>query len=241
VQKLFKPSWVEGQKGGELLPEKCQQCTKSKRTTVRTACRICADTDFEWAVLCELHRKVQQKADEFECGAFTPVLSVAGSKNKKASPEAAQGLRANPLATQLAVAKLMNSDKMKYQTALALQKLTEDPDAIIVDLKFHFAWSVHGRRSIFRDLEKYSGILSEVLATAAIPSVKRAGLLWLAPDHVHVYCDSDGEKSPEDILIGLKQILARGIIEKCPEVFSDFVGDREIWETGYFVETLDSF
>lgn len=224
-----------------MLPEKCQQCTKSKRTTVRTACRICADTDFERAVLCELHRKVQQETDEFECGAFTPVLFVAGAKDEDTSLETAQGLRENLLATQLAVLRLMNSDKIKYQTALALQKLTEDPDAIIIDLKFHFAWSVQGRRGVFRDLEKYSVILSEILATAAIPSVRRAGLLRLAPDHVHVYCDSDGEKSPEDIVIGLKQISARGIMEKCPEVFSDFVGDREIWETGYFVETLDSF
>ena len=74
-----------------------------------------------------------------------------------------------------------------------------------------------------------------------VPSVRRAGLLWLAPDHVHVYCCSDGEKSPEETALGLKQLLARGILAKCPEVVSDFAGDSEIWEDGYFAETLDSF
>ena len=224
-----------------MLPVKCQQCVKSKRTKVRIECRICADTDFERTVLCELHRSVQQEADEFECHAFTPVLSVAGGKDVEESPEAVQDLRENPLATQLAVSKLMNSDKIKYQTALALQKLTKDPDAIIIELKFHFAWSVQGRRGIFLDLDKYSGIMSEILATAAMPSVRRASLLWLAPDHVHVFCDSDGEKSVEDTASGLKQILTRGIIEKCPEVVHESMGEGEIWEDSYFAETLDSF
>jgi REP element-mobilizing transposase RayT len=224
-----------------LQPVKCQQCAKSKRTKVRTECRICADTDFEKAVLCELHRSVQQDVDEFECHAFTPVLSVAGSNNVESSPKETRILRDNPLATQLAVSKLMNSDKIKYQTALALQKLTEDPEAIIIELKYHFAWSVQGRQAIFRDLDKCSGIMSDILAAAAIPSVRRAYLLWLAPDHVHVYCDSDGEKSVEDTAQGLKQILARGMVEKCPELIREFMGEGEIWEDSYFAETLDSF
>jgi REP element-mobilizing transposase RayT len=224
-----------------LLPVKCQQCAKSKRTKVRTDCRICADTDFEKTVLCELHRSVQQEADEFECHAFTPVLSAAGANKVEAFPKATQGLRENPLATQLAISKLMNSNKIKYQTALALQKLTDDPYAVIIELKYHFAWSVQGRRGIFRDLDKYSGIMSEILAATTMPSVRRADLLWLAPDHVHVYCDSDGEKSVEDTALGLKQILARGIVEKCPELVHEFRGEGEFWEDSYFVETLDSF
>ena len=230
--------------GVEVIPAKCRQCAKSKGTKVRTLCQICADSNFEQTILCELHRSVQQETDEFECGAFTPVLSVAGAKEVEESPEAEhcdQDVRENPLARQLAVAKFMNSDKIKYQTASTLQKLTEDPDAIIVDLKFHFAWSVQGRRGIFRDLEKYAGVMREILATATMPSVRRAGLLCLAPDHVHVYCDSDGEKSPEETALGLKQLLTRGILERCPEVASDFAGDNEIWEDSYFAETLDSF
>ena len=224
-----------------MLPEKCQQCAKSKRTKVRTECRICEDTDFERTVLCELHRSVQQEANEFECHAFVPVLSVAATNDVAVSPEAAQDLRENPLATQLAVSKLMNSDKIKYQTALALQKMDQDPDAIIIELKYHFAWSVQGRRGIFRDLDKYSGIISEILATATMPSVRRADLLWLAPDHVHVFCDSDGEKSVEDTVLGIKQILGGGIMEKSPELAHEFMGEGEIWEDSYFVETLDSF
>lgn len=224
-----------------MLPEKCQQCAKSKRTKVRTECRICADTDFERTVLCELHRSVEQEADEFECHAFTPVLSVAGANDVEASPEAAQDLRENPLATQLAISKLWNSDKIKYQTALALQKMDQDPDAIIIELKYHFAWSVQGRRGIFRDFDKYSGIIVKILANAVMPSVRRAGLLWLAPDHVHVFCDSDGEKSVEDTALGLKQMLARGLMEKCPELVGEFLVDGEIWEDSYYAETLDSF
>ncbi len=224
-----------------MLPEKCQRCAKSKRTKVRTECRICADTDFERTVLCELHRSVEQEACEFTCHAFTPVLSVVGTDDAETSPEATQDRRENPLAMQLAVSKLWNSDKIKYQTALALQKMDQDPDAIIVELKYHFAWSVQGRRGIFLDLDKYSGFIAEILANLTMPSVRRAGLLWLAPDHVHVFCDSDGEKSVEDTALGLKQMLARGLMEKCPEVAGEFVGEGEIWEDSYYAETLDSF
>jgi REP element-mobilizing transposase RayT len=157
------------------------------------------------------------------------------------SPEVTRDLSENPLATQLAVSKLMNSDKIKYQAALTLQKLTKDPDSIIIELKYHFAWSVQGRRGIFRDLDKYSGIMSKILMEAAMPSVRRADLLWLAPDHVHVYCDSNGEKSVEDTALGLKQMLGRGLMEKCPEVGHEFPSEGELWEDSYFVETLDSF
>jgi REP element-mobilizing transposase RayT len=142
---------------------------------------------------------------------------------------------------QLAISKLMNSDKIKYQTALALQKLTENPEAIIIELKFHFVWSVQGRQPIFRDLDQYSAIISEILSAAAIPSVRRADLLWLAPDHVHVYCDSDGEKSVEDTVQELKHTLERGIVERCPELLQKLMGEEQIWEDSYFAETLDSF
>ncbi len=224
-----------------MLPTKCQQCAKSRGTKVRTECRICADTDFERTVLCELHRAVQQEADAFECHAFAPVLSVAEANDVAVSPDVTSDLRKNPLATQLVVSKLMNSDKIKYQTALTLQKMTEDPEAIIIELKYHFARSVQGRRGIFRDLDKYSGVISEILTNVAMPSVRCAELLWLAPDHLHVYCDSDGENSVEDTELGLKQMLARGLMEKCPEVGHEFQSEGEIWEDSYFVETLDSF
>lgn len=222
-----------------MLPEKCQQCATSKNTKVRTECRICADTKFEATVLCELHRSVQRESDEFECHAFAPVLSVVGS-NDVESPSEVRGHLENPLATQLAISKLMNSDKIKYKTALALQKLTEDPEGIIIELKFHFAWSVEGRRPIFRDGKKYAGMMSEILTATTMPSVRRANLLWLAPDHVHVYCDSDGERSVEETVIGLKQILARGIVEKLPELVQDMGGIEGIWEDSYFAESLDS-
>ena len=60
------------------------------------------------------------------------------------------------------------------------------------------------------------------IGNAELPSVRRAGLLWLAPDHVHVYCEADGERSAHDIALGLKDILERGFAGELPGLARDF-------------------
>jgi REP element-mobilizing transposase RayT len=141
-----------------------------------------------------------------------PTLEVIGSKKEDPS-NVRKPVKGNVLAEQLAIIKLMNSDKIRYQKAWALQQPEKDPDAIIVDLKFHYAWNVKGRRCLFTKSEEYFSRIYDAFSKNSIPSVLRAQLLWLAPEHVHVYCEADGERSVEDILIDMKKYLGQDLVK----------------------------
>jgi REP element-mobilizing transposase RayT len=220
-----------------MLPEKCRKCARNKNPKVHTDCRICADTEFDETILCELNRSVQEENEEFECHAFLPTLKVIGSKKEPPS-NSRKPVKGNVLAEQLAIIKLMNSDKIQYQKAWALQQLEKDPDAIIVDLKFHYAWNVKGGRCLFTKSEEYFSQIYDAFSKASIPSVLRTQLLWLAPDHVHVYCEADGKRSVEDILVYIKKYLEQNLVKLCPKVLEDLGPGESLWDDGYYVESI---
>jgi REP element-mobilizing transposase RayT len=59
-----------------------------------------------------------------------------------------------------------------------------------------------------------------------------AGLLWLAPDHLHVYVESDGEKSIEAVVKVLKRVSAKALLDvSSPE-------RGQPWEEAYFAQTI---
>ena len=221
-----------------MLPKRCRECAKNNLLEALTSCRICADTEFDETVLCELNRSVQEETDGFECHAFLPMLEVVGPKREVAPTEGPRHIKDNVLAEHLAIIKLMNSDKIQYQKALALQQLEKDPDAIIVDLRFHYAWNVKGRRCLFTKSEAYFEQIYDAFSKASIPSVLRAQLLWLAPDHVHVYCKADGDRSAEDILIDLKSYLERELVRQLPDLATPGSAIESLWDEGYFAETI---
>ncbi len=65
-----------------------------------------------------------------------------------------------------------------------------------------------------------------------------ARLLWLAPDHLHVYVESDGEKSIEAIIRKLKPFLKKAILANFPGIKKGLDKGTAIWDKAYFSETL---
>ena len=70
------------------------------------------------------------------------------------------------------------------------------------------------------------------------PPVLRAQLLWTAPDHVHVYCEADGDRSVEDILLDLKSCLERELIRRIPDLVAPGGSKESLWDEGCFVEAI---
>jgi REP element-mobilizing transposase RayT len=59
----------------------------------------------------------------------------------------------------------------------------------------------------------------------------------LAPDHVHVHVESDGERSVEDMVFDIKKVSAKAILDEfssLQEILGEVVG---LWDDAYFVET----
>jgi hypothetical protein len=78
------------------------------------------------------------------------------------------------------VRDFLKSDKIKYQKALALQKLAQDPDEIIVNLKYHLLWNTAHRRPVFTPPKMYFENLFDLFLGFGELVGGMAALMWLA-------------------------------------------------------------
>jgi len=212
-------------------PQKCLECDKFYRSRAIHQCRVCRDLEFEERILCHLNRAVQDDHN-FSCHTFRPRLNLIGSDQVTRSAPLDQKSR------HKSIKEIMASDKFKYQKALALQKLNQDPDGIFVELKYHLAWNVSHRTPVFSpEKEYFDFVLDTVIGCGGLVGGV-ARLLWLAPDHLHVYVESDGKKSIEAIIRKLKQFLKKALLAKFPEIKKKLDKGMDIWDKAYFSETL---
>lgn len=216
------------------LPEKCMECVKSSVTMFHRKCHFCRDLEFDESILCDLNRCVQGKSD-FECHAFQPMLKLIGpSENEKFVSDESSARESK----EKFFLGLLNSDKIKYERALALQKLARDPDGVYVQLKYHLAWNVSLRRSVFSSANNFFDFVSDTFLKCSELAGGFVDLLYLAPDHIHLYVESDGELSIEEIVHRIKRFSNNAILEKFPLIRDRLSGNTELWDEAYFTETI---
>lgn len=217
------------------LPEKCLGCAKSKGSSASEKCDFCGKIDFYESVLCDLNRSVQEPAD-FLCHAFQPILKLARPAEEKEShiPVSLGGIsrigRFN---------EMLSSEKYKYQKALALQKHERDPDHVFMNLKYHFAWNVIHRRSLFILSEDYSAFVHDIFFRCRELVGGFSSLIWLAPDHIHVYVESDGDESPDTLVKGMKEFSRKNILREFSDLKGKIDPEMSLWDEAYFVETVE--
>jgi REP element-mobilizing transposase RayT len=213
------------------LPAKCQECIKSSKPLIHGRCSFCQDLSFQEEVLCHLNRSTQNPT-LFECHAFQPLLKLVASSGQEIRPEP------KVQSAEITLEKLLDSDKVKYQRALALQKLARNPDDVMIQIKYHFAWNVVGRRPVFAEPATTIDLISDTITTCSDAVGGFACLLWLAPDHIHVYVESDGEVSPENMAQKLKRILEIPVLGRFPDIIASPETEKRLWDEAYFVETI---
>ena len=215
----------------EDLPARCQECAKSVRTFIHEGCSTCQKVSFEEDVLCYLNRSVQDP-DSFECHAFQsgPRLSIVSRRGGR--PES----KDQP--AEAALDETLNSDKLKYRRALALQKLARDPDALMIYVQYHLAWNVAGRRPAFSEPATMLDFVIDTIAGCSDVVGGVAYLLWLAPDHIHVHVESDGEVSPDSMAKEIKRLSEAAILERFPDLVASSEAGQRLWDEAYFVETI---
>jgi len=184
------PISQEGRKTG--YPEPCRKFAVPVRKSIQRGCDFCVDLAFDEGILCDLTRSVQD-CDKFACYAYEPVL-----RPRLSSVERVEDLPNDqkPWITFGGEA-LFSPDRFKFRHALAVQGVRSDPDSINVDLKYHLAWNAARRKAVFSPPADARRLIDNPFSTCGKPIGGIAGVLWLAPDHVHVYVESDGEKSIE--------------------------------------------
>lgn len=213
------------------VPEKCRECAKSSRPFIHGRCGFCQSLGFEEEVFCYLNQS-SQNASSFECHAFQPVLKLAGKHARETRPD--PGIQS----AEISLERILNSDRVKYQRALALQKLARDPNDVILDIKYHFAWNVAGRRQAFIRPDFMIEFINNIFTSCSKAVGGFAAVLWLAPDHIHIYVESDGTVSPDKMAKKLKQVSEKPILEKLHDIMASSEATTGLWDESYFVGTI---
>ena len=216
------------------FPERCEQCVKSYGPILNRQCKFCQELKFDECILCDLNR-LMQAPESFKCHAYQPVLTIANPSETK-TPDFSGGLKR--IDRQKSFLKYLQSDKIKYKKALALQKLNDDPDGVSMELKYHFAWSVVHRKPVFRlSSDVFDFIYDRSLKCSELAR-GFVNLLWLAPDHIHLYVESDGDLSVETMIHEIKKYLKEAILSELTTI-KDILGTESIiWDETYFAETI---
>ena len=216
------------------LPQKCRECAELKVSKTHSNCDICHELEFPEAILCDLNRCVQDKAD-FQCQAFRQALKLVKlSEDEVLDHDIGSSTDSRRKSTM----ELFHSDKIKYERALALQKLSRDPDSVMLELKYHFVWNVSHRMPVFAPANDFVGFVHDTFLGCSEGVEGFVHLIYLASDHVHLYVESDGERSVEDMAHEIKQASAKAILEEFPVVRKKLGGGIDIWDEAYFVETI---
>ena len=216
------------------LPKKCQECAKSVVPIIYNNCNFCQDLEFNEEILCNLNQCIQNPIN-FKCHAFRPILKLATPSVNKVSDLSHQTTDNLP---RKSIQEFLKSDKTKYNKALALQRLQRDPDEVYMELKYHLAWNVIHRRSVFTPRNDFLDFAHNTFSKCSDLVGGFVSLLWLAPDHVHLYVMSDGEKSVETIVQEIKRSSKNAILDKFVDIKDRLEPGNEIWDTVYFAETI---
>ncbi|MGD0657675.1 MAG: transposase [Syntrophorhabdales bacterium] len=125
---------------------------------------------------------------------------------------------------------LLSLDSYKYQHALAVQKVRRDPDGVYVHLVYHLVWNMANRKPLLTHRPDTRGLIEDGFSACGEEIGGFARVLWLASDHIHVYVESDGEKSVDAVVKVLRRVSARTL--------RDFLARGARWEGAYFAQTV---
>lgn len=209
----------------------CPKCVVTEMKTSHQGCTFCRDLAFEEGILCDLNRRAQHP-DKLSCYAFRPALKSSVRLARTSAKDQKLDVVPSDVKT------LLSSDRFKYQQALAVQRARSDPDMVCVDIRYHLAWNVAGRKPMFSKPAELLPIIDGAFSACSERIGGLATLLWLASDHIHVYVESDGERSIEVIVKELKRLSAAALCEKLSIAAPVPRDRRQMWDRAYFAETI---
>ncbi|MBC8316697.1 MAG: transposase [Desulfobulbaceae bacterium] len=217
------------------LPLRCSHCTVLKNDVPNKKCQICVDQAMRESFLCALLAN-QKNQEAFKCQVFQPSLSLVGDVKKK---------RGKAIAT-------VCEDKSTYFSEVVDNILYgkcsrnggcgacgDKSSAGNGKNKFHVAWSVRERAKLFANSGQYLSYLHDAFLTCGTLMSGKAVLLWLAPDHLHFYLELPEKESVGEIIEDLQGLIHDALVDKYPEARSFASPDKLLWETSYFLESIE--
>lgn len=204
----------------------CHTCHRYQSKKASKDCAFCVRVDFPEDILCCLARGDSEANALLKCGAYRTKLSLVSSGNEKSISIECEKTDYSDF-----------SDKEKWFNAYARQQLQLYPNDINYTLQFHVCLVVNSRKKFFNSPAHYLGKLTNIFnQIASNLDNTHIEILWLNPDHIHLYVNTTPDYSLKEIVIDqIIRISGKEILSLYPEI--EIVSDH-IWESEYFAETI---
>jgi REP element-mobilizing transposase RayT len=203
----------------------CNQCHWQENEKPFKGCDFCMRLGLPEDILCSIVRNGCDDGILLECNAYRPKLSIA-SPNQQ-TPVIIENNE---------VERDASSDKEKYFIALSKQRLNSNPDEIYFNLQFHVCLITKKREPIFLSknnfLEEIITIFKKIETMFYNTGIE---VLHLDSDHIHLYVNTTPDYSFDEIADKIIGISEKEIVTIYPELVRKY---SDIWEVGYFAETI---
>lgn len=217
------------------VPRRCLQCSFFKRQHIYEQCTVCRELGFSEIHLCELNRKGPDP-DHFLCHSFRPDLRLVGGKS----------LFAHPVLSVIRDRKEYFRDVLKLMhgpghcgrkngcfTCKKGDRISDRPKK-----KFHVVWLTRERKPIFLQSSTYVPFFHDALLTCGALINGKAILIWLAPDHLHLYLELGEGDSVMDVVEDIQLLVQDALIAEFDQLQSVDM-EPSVFNKEFFVETLD--
>jgi len=217
------------------VPRRCLQCSFFKRQHIYEKCTVCRELDFSEIHLCDLNRKGRDP-DHFHCHKFKPDLRLVGAKSVFAHP--ALSVIRDRKKYFRDVLKLLNDSGHCGRTSGCIACRNDDHISSRLKKKFHVVWLTTDRKPIFLQSSSYIRFFHDALLTCGTLINGKAVLIWLAPDHLHLYLELAEDDSVMDVAEDIQLLVQDALIAEFDQLQSmgteTFLFNRE-----FFIETID--
>lgn len=214
---------------------RCIHCRIHKRDEPNKDCQICIDQAMRESFICGMLNSQVEK-ETFRCQAFQPSLSLVGNVKKRTCKDIVT----------------VCEDKSKYFTEIVDNILYgrcsrsggcgacgDKRNGQKIKNRFHIVWAVKERKSLFTNSRRYLSYLHDAFLTCGTLMTGKTVLLWLAPDHLHFYLETPDIETVGEIVEDLQGIIHDALVEKFVEVRDISPDNSLLWETSYFIESID--
>ncbi len=214
----------------EILPKRCSLCQARSKNLPLHDCQICMDQGITESFLCDLLREGADLTS-FDCHSFRPYLTLVGKKEKSSgSLSVCQDKKGyfNDVVQMISSGRCAGGGCGGGQCG-------SDNKKIPGSKKYHVVWSIHQRNPLFAKSERYVSYLHDVLLSCGRLLKGKVLLLWLAPDHLHLYVEFAGSDPIEEVVDDLQELVHDALTEEFHEFAN--VGSM-IWEKDFFLEEI---
>ena len=217
------------------VPRRCLQCSFFKGQHIYEKCTVCRELGFSEIHLCDLNRKGRDP-DHFRCHTFRPDLRLVVGKSVFAHPVLSVIRDRKEYFRD--VLKLLHGSGHCGRKSGCFACQNDDRISSRLKKKFHVVWLTTDRKPIFLQSSSYIRFFHDALLTCGALINGKAVLIWLAPDHLHLYLELSEEDSVVDVVEDIQLLVQDALISEFDQLQS-LEMEPSLFNKEFFIETLD--